>query len=335
MEGISRRQVLSGVVSAAAVGALSRHALTGHPAAAATRRPYLPYSRDSYFRSRVNGARISAAKTADFRAFVKRHPDQVGRHYPNVNGTTVSNQWGTAFAKGRAGHPIWKLVGNVPDDVAVLRTRGFHAPYWFGRMLSGTSDSPFVCLDRGHDITVWGAQARVVAPYTIYVGAAGYFRHATNGLDKRNPRSNSRRNFRSRGCIPDAMVIRRDLMRFAIANGTGLGHVLHMFFVETRSAAGFRHPMVGAESGKYGWGAQGTRLALDPDIDLSRRDLSPAGLVIARTLQRHGCYLGDNAGSGSALKAQQVSRFDDPWDGIDISQHCLAGISWNDFVVLA
>ncbi len=121
-------------------------------------------------------------------------------------------------------------------------------------------------MDRGYGISVWAANATVVAPYTIAVGAAGYFTHAFNGLDKRNPRSNSTENFRSRGCIPDAMVIRRDLMDTAIANGTGLGHVLHMFLVETSTAAGFRHPMIGTESAKYGWGAEGTRLAITPTV---------------------------------------------------------------------
>jgi hypothetical protein len=157
--------------------------------------------------------------------------------------------------------------------------------------------------------------------------------HASNGLDRRNPKSNNTLNFRSRGAIPDAMVIRRDLVDAGIAAGTGLGHVLHMFLVETNSAAGFCHPMVGTESGKYGWGAEGQRLAIASDVNLTKRGLSPAALVIARTLQQHGAYIGDNAGGGSTLKAEQATSERDVWNGL-LNQASLKGITWNDFVVL-
>ncbi len=352
MSGLTRRDLMRSSLAAVAVGALGGARLGTSPAfGKTTRKPvppapvppaptpaagaaYRPYGADSFFQSRVTGAPIDSTLTGQFRSFMKSHPDQLGKPYPYINGITASNQWGTAYAEGSATDPIWRLTGTVPSAVSILGTRGFHAPEWFGSMLSGTSDSPFVCMDRGYGISVWAAKAKVVAPYTIEVGAAGYFAHASNGLDKRNPRSNSTENFRSRGCIPDAMVIRRDLMDTAIANGTGLGHVLHMFLVETSTAAGFRHPMIGTESGKYGWGAEGTRLAIASTVDLTKRGLSPAGLVVARTLQQHGCYLGDNSGSGTSLKAQQASATRDPWAGLNFTQKSLTGITWDDFIVL-
>jgi hypothetical protein len=91
--------------------------------------------------------------------------------------------------------------------------------------------------------------------------------------------------------------------------------------------------MVACESGKYGFGAEGERIAIDPAVDLSSRGLSPAGLVVARTLQRYGCYIGDNAGRESTLKAEQDTTARPVWKG-RLGQDSLAGLRWDDFVVL-
>jgi len=165
------------------------------------------------------------------------------------------------------------------------------------------------------------------------VGAAGAFAHASNGLDKRNPRSNSTTNFRSRGAIPDGMVIRKDLVDWGIANNTDLGHVLHMLLVETKTSDGFCHPMVGTESGKNGFGAEGERIAISPSVNVAARGLTPTGLVIARTLQNYGCYFGDNSGSQTALKAEQTSASRNVW-GTTLTASTLKGLTWDDFVVI-
>jgi len=259
------------------------------------------------------------------------HPDQKEVSYPLIRGVG-GNRWGTVFADGAASDPVWKLTGSVPTEVGHLETTGFHAPESLGAQLTGTSDSPFVVLDRASGFSVWAAKAVVVSDHTISVGAAGLFMHDSNGLDRRNPRSDSAVNFRSRGAIPDAMVIRQDLMTKAVASGGDLGHVLHLFFVETDSAAGHVHPMVGHESGKAGWGAAGQRIAVSATADLS--GCSPHGLVLARTLQRHGAYLGDNAGGATSLKAQQDHE-GTVW-GSSLTAHELNGcVDWDDFVVIA
>jgi hypothetical protein len=330
-KAITRRTAMRTGLAATAVAVAGRW-VSAEPALAAAR-PFIPYSRGSFFRSSVRGAPIDKVATAAFRRFVKHHPEQRGTAYPVINGLG-SNAWGTAYAEGRATDPVWKLTGAVPSEVSMLRTRGFHAPAWLGAMFSGTNDSPFVVMDRANGISVWAANATQTGARTIRVSAAGCFHHHSNGLDKRNPRSTSSRSFRSRGAIPDAMVIRRDLMNAAIANGTGLGHVLHCFFVETSGPAGFCHPMVGCEERQQGWGAEGTRIAIHPGVNLARRGLSHAGLAVARTLQHNGCYLGDNSGTGTCLKAEQTSTRRNPWAGMRFTQHALAGITWNDFVVL-
>jgi hypothetical protein len=260
------------------------------------------------------------------------HPDQRKFSAPTIKGLG-SNRWGTAFATATSADPVWRLTGTVPRDVAILKTQGFHAPSSFGSQITGTSDSPFVVHDMANGWSIWAAKAAKGPGNTISVGAAGLYQHASNGLDKRNPRSNSKLNFRSRGAIPDGMVIRRDLVDYGIANSTGLGHVLHLFMVETNSRDGFCHPMVGCER-QSGFGAEGERIFIRPDVDLTKRGLTPFGLVIARTLQSHGCYFGDNAGNESTLKAEQASPSHNPWSGLAVSDKVLLGkVGWPDFAV--
>jgi len=328
---LSRRRLLG--AGGLAVATLAVTPLT-EPAVAAsgTTRPFLPYSADSYFRTPVGGLTPDPTRTAAFRTFMHTHPDQRSFAYPRINGTG-SNRWGTAYAMSTAADPLWKLTGSVPAICSTLASTGFHAPDWLGSVLTGTTDSPFCVVDRGSGFTVFGTKASVVAPRTISVASAGITYHSSNGLHRSNPLSNDKRNATSRGRISDAMVIRSDLVDYGIANNTDLGHVLHLFLAETRSSDGYRHPMVGCEGGKYGFGAEGERIAIDPAVNLTTRGLSPAGLVIARTLQRYGCYIGDNAGKESTLKAEQETPTHPVWNG-RLTQDSLAGLRWDDFIVL-
>ena len=297
--------------------------------------PLVPYSPDSYYRSVVRGLPVDGIQTQLFHTFMAAHPDQRDTAYPLIRGVD-GNNWGTPYAEGRATDPVWKvrtIAGN--DDVrnAILQTQGFRAPDWLGTAITGTSDSPVAVLDTTSGFTVFLTKAALVGDHLIDVMSAGITWHTSNGLDYRNPLSNDARNFTSRGRLSDAMVIRKDLVAQAVANNTDLGHVLHFFIVESSTAAGYTHPMVGTESGKLGWGAEGQRLAIRADIDLTSRGLSPAGLALARTLQRHGMYVGDNAGGASSLKAEQDSAARPVWGGL-LHADSLAGITWSDFVVL-
>lgn len=294
---------------------------------------FIPYGTTSFFQSRVENARVDATRTSKFRTFMASHPDQRKFTAPTIKGLGT-NKWGTAFATGEKGDPVWKLTGQVPADVATLKTSGFCASTRLADQIQPTSDAPFVAIDLVNGITVWAAKCKLMGPYTISVGAAGLFEHNSNGLDKRmTPFTNSKRNFRSRGAIPDAMVIRADLVKQAIANGTGLGHVLHMFMVETNTNDGHCLPMVGHEKSKAGFGAEGERTRIKPDIDLAKRGLSPFGMVIALTWQQNGAYFGDNAGGESTFKAEQTSTVFNPWSGTPggASDKCLQGkIFWDD-----
>lgn len=296
---------------------------------------YLPYSADSFYRQPLHdSAPVDQARTTAFRAFMKRHTDQKPFAYPTIKGLGT-NKWGTVWAEADDQDPIWKLTGFANPKANVLKDKGFHAPMWFGEILTGSSDSPFGVMDFANRWTVFGTKASKTAPQTITVQSAGLTYHGSNGLDGKESHSNDKRNTTSRGRISDAMVIRADLVKQGVANGTGLGHVLHLFLCETSTTDGHCPPMVGHESGKNGFGAEGERIRIDPSVDLTRRGLSPTALVVARTLQTHGCYFGDNAGRESTLKAQQNNVRQNPWQDLaGMSEKMLAGITWDDFVVI-
>ncbi|MDP5183779.1 hypothetical protein QOZ88_14160 [Blastococcus sp. BMG 814] len=304
--------------------------------AASTVRPAgqsgLPYGAGSFFRSRVTGAPVDAARTSQFRAFMASHPDQAGIDWPKIN---VNPDWAMSYHVGTANDPVWRLAGGNTSDprLAVLRTQGFHmADSVADSFPTGDQDRPGVMVDTVFGYTVQFADAVPnKATRTITVSNAGIMWHGSNGLDGRNPASDDERNFTSRGRIPDAMVIRRDQLDQAIANGTGLGHVLHLFFVETNTADGVVHPMTGAEGDKAGWGAEGERIRIRPDLDLEARGLTGAALAIARTLQEHGAYIGDNSGSSTQIKASQPHHY----SGTNLTTDALKGkISWADFEVI-
>jgi hypothetical protein len=297
---------------------------------AATTRPFIPYTADSFLVSKAQGAPLDEARTKTFQSFMASFADQKKWKFPSIQGVG-GNLWGTAYAMGQASDPIWKLVGPVNSKVAdQLKNKGFHAPATFGKQITGTSDSPFCVIDRAFGITVFGTKASYKSGNTITVGTGACFWHSSNGLDGRNPKSNNKQNWSSRGRISEALVIRRDLIDYGIANNTDLGHVLHLFMTETKTADGFCHPLSGCESGKNGFGAEGERLVIRPTVNLDSRGMSKAGLVIAKTLQNYGCIIGDNAGGQSTLKAEVESAANKVWNGL-IKQDELKGITWADF----
>jgi hypothetical protein len=314
---------------AALVGAVIALTIGSATALAADTGPLIPYTAGSYLTSAPGP--VDATLTAQMRAFIGVANKNVA--YPKLNGLG-SNKWGMVYRQGVATDPVWKLTGKVPTKVAFLATIGFHAPADLCTSITGTSDSPMVVMDVASGFTVMATKVACGAtPNTVAVaGSSAAFFHSSNGLDGKRIESTDKRNLASRGRIPDSMVIRKDRLDWAVANGTDLGYVLEIFWPETDSSAGFRFPMTGAEGSKTGWGAEGQRISIDPAVDLSTRNCTPYAYAIALTLQRHGAYIGDNAGSGAALKMEQDSTAHPVWHGA-IKQTELAGcVTWADFV---
>jgi hypothetical protein len=300
--------------------------------------PFVPYTADSLFRKPLPDAAPVAANSAQMVAWAAAHEPESYLKIRGANGVG----WGIAYAEASCSDPIYRIGagGSVPASQAHLRTVGFHAPAAAWKNIPQNGDAPFLIVDRcgtsarPNGLSVWGANA-VVSGQTVNVSAAGSFAHDTNGLDRRNPASNSQLNERSRGVIPDSMLIRPDVLDYAVHHGTGLGYMLEVFWLETNSAAGFTSPMVGAEGGNNGVGAEGQRIRIKPGIDLAARPgcsptTNPVGLAIARTLQQNGAYIGDNSGSGSGIKTAQNAQY--PGLNADSLRGCM---TWDDVEFLA
>lgn len=274
----------------------------------------LPYGPDSYFQSRADSLPVDATRTAEFQKFMAAHPDQGGKGitWPKVN---MNASWAMSYDYGTAADPIWHLKGGNTGDarlaVVAVGGKGFHmSDATAATFPSGSQDRPGVIIDEASGFTVQFADAVPdLATRTITVSNAGILWHSSNGLDYRNPLSDDQRNFTSRGRILDAMIVTREDLDRAVAAKTGVGHVLHLYFVETNSAAGFKNPMVGAESGKNGWGAEGDRIRLKPSIDLEARGLTGYPLALARTMQQNGLYVGDQSGSATQVKLSQAEHY--------------------------
>jgi hypothetical protein len=290
------------------------------PANAAPASPFIAYSTNSFFRKPLPTSGVPvASNSGEGIKFVDANDPY---DYPRIRGVG-SNSWGIGYAEGQCTDPVWKFASSatLPASQAFLASTGFHAPSNFADSLPVNNDSPIVVIDRcGSSVrpsgfTVWGANVRYDGTRVLKSGGdgnlvGGSFEHNSNGLDRRNPSKSSSLNERSRGIIPDSMLIRDDLLAAAEqgANGGTLGHVLEMFWIETDSAAGHVSPMVGHENNKNGWGAEGQRIRVQESWQPPANCTGP-GLVIARTLQRYGAYLGDNSGSGSGIKAEQGSTY--------------------------
>ena len=313
-------------------------------------RPFIPYTAGSFLTSPCDTGPVDAAKTTSLRNWVANGfmPSsdaasalaQTNYHGIKLNGVS-GNKWGMVFAIGKAGDPIWKLTGyntsNFPDH---LYTTGFHGPTNLGTLITGTSDSPMVVIDPifgfsmmatkvtyAGGLTINVSNGNGVSPNLAEAGSAGSFWHSSNGLDAGNPRSTDNRNQNSRGRIPDAITIRKDMIEYGIANSTDLGHVLHLFLTETKDADGWCHPMTGNEN-RAGWGGEGWRLRLRSGYNVETSGASPAAKVILRTIKKYGMIIGDNAGGVSTLKLQQDNPAD-PW-GTLLTQDSLEGyINWS------
>jgi len=207
------------------------------------------------------------------------------------------------------------MPANVQNQ---LMNVGFHAPANMADRLTGTSDSPFVIVDKATGISIWGAGASKVNATTINVSkSAGYFTAGTNGLDSKSIGGFSDCPAKgkvctvSRGRIPEAFLAAGAEFATAKANHTGLGHVLEFFWPETDSS-GCKLPMSGCEGGNTGVGIEGQRVGLDPTLNIvDRPGCSDADDVFVRTLQTNGAYIGDNAGGNSlVIKLEQNSAAD-------------------------
>lgn len=300
--------------------------------------PYLPYTPTSYLRAPLPSDWVTTHKAADsaFGISWLMANDQTDQPklngVPTTNGGSTVNGWGIGFGLGQCTDPVWHFEAgsNVPtqDSFLLPGGSGFHAPAGWQNHFPSNNDSPIEVIDRCGNSTfpggfsVWAANVAYSGSNTLVKNplsnsggiVGGAFDDTSNGVDHRDSHSNSTLNETSRGNIPESFGIRTDLVQAAEqgANGGTLGHVLQVFLVETNSAAGVSSPMVAAESGQAGCGgaahpticAEGQRMAILPTWT-PPAGCTGAAKVVALTLQKYGMYIGNNSGSGSAIKVQQ------------------------------
>jgi hypothetical protein len=301
------------------------------------------YAPGSFLYSTAQDLPIDTARTVAFRTFMATFPDQRTITWPKLN---MNPNWAMSYDYGSAGDPVWKLRtasgGAWTGRLAILSSQGFHmSDSVVTSVPVGNQDRPMVIIDRVFGYTAQFADAvPSLATHTIRATGPGITWHGSNGLDSRNPRSDDNRNQTSRGRLIDAMVITREELDQAVAAGTGLGKVLHLYFVETRSAEGFVHPMAGAEKGKNGFGAEGLRVRLS-DAGLRRAvaaGLTGAARAIAQTLHDNGAYLGDNSGSSTQIKLSQASHYRGTnlvsASGAPLTDALKGKVFWADFEVV-
>lgn len=296
------------------------------------------YSSDAWLYARADALPVDVARTTSFRNFMATHPEQKATKYMKINGITATNPWGTTYHRATvAADPIWKAVGGTSPLTKLLNIQGVHIPdVVLKRVPTGTQDRPMLIVDEVFGYSAFFADVKPnFTNHTFSVSNAAIFWHGSNGLDADNPLSNDNRNFNSRGRIPDAMCISGAAVRAAAAANTDLGQKFQVFFVETKSTEGHVHPMVGEENKKLGWGAEGAHLRLKSSIDYVALGATGGLLALLRSLQRYGCYNGDNSGSSSRLKGEQGAPGYLPYAGTNITPDCLSIAPWPHWEVVA
>lgn len=138
-------------------------------------------------------------------------------------------------------------------------------------------------------------------------------------------------------------ILRPEEIRTALKDGTGVvPHVLSGGYDSPRVGC-FIGPMAKTTDGDDGrtWAIpEGAVLQLNPAIDVDKLELSPAGKVIARTLQQYGLVIRDDTGAFS-IDVENVSVEDGAtpgrsglWKELDIHKDSLMAIQGNMFRVV-
>jgi hypothetical protein len=299
----------------------------------------LPCSSGSFYKDDVTDNTVSASLTASFHTFMATARPGETQHqvpYPRLN---LNDLWSGVNHVSQPTDPVYKLTSNTggtsSPKLDILRTQGFRVdPAVLALMPTGDQDRLLVVYDNTwpEGIVAQFADAEVGANNTLTASNASIMYWDSNCLDYRNPQSDDLRNFTSRGRITPAMQIPADWLQAAIDDGRGLGYVLHWFFVENDSTAGFVHPMIADESGGDGWGPEGVRWRVKPSVDLTARGLTPGCLAIARTMQESGAYLGDNSGSVTQIKLGHPDQYP---ASMGLSTNCFSGkLAFADFEVV-
>lgn len=228
--------------------------------------------------------------------------------YPKL---ALTADWAMPFYESTASDPVYTIK-------AGSRTATVHIPK--GATPQTGSDAALTIHDSALGITVGLWQAKFANGKWTANGLDIYY-DASNGLEGSAVGSDEPRNDGHRG-FPSAIapVLRREI---------DAGEIAHVLKVSIDDTNGTMHywPAVGQETRHTGILVEGSRFRIKPSVDLSKKSLNAAGLVIAKALQTYGLIVGDTSGSPCSLKGERDGR----WSEVGIKSTVLSKFTWDDF----
>jgi len=238
---------------------------------------------------------------------------------------------------GRWGHPIYWAKPTDPT-YAVRNSCSFAMPPEFGVVRipkaahpdpGSDSDMTVYDLQRGVVYALWHATYDPAADRWSSCGGTAYYL-SSNGLDGRLAQTDQPANSGHRGLPPPTYAVRYDEIR--------AGHIDHVLRINVNTTAcAHVFPMTGDECGTHDPSAppEGTRIRIDPSIDLTKLHLSPAALVIARALQTYGAVIGDQTGASATIQVEGVVLEGRGWlwKGV-LGPNALRTLPYTDFQVI-
>jgi hypothetical protein len=250
--------------------------------------------------------------------------------YPYIRlvGTESDGGWGEPIYWALPTDSVYNVRStrySLPDEFKALRIPAGARP-------AATADGQMTIYDltSGGVYKLW--QARYdIATDRWSAGGGSYYYLRSNGLHGSLAESDEPRNVGHRGNPPALHAVRFDEIQAG-----SIDHVLKIS-INTPSV-GHVWPMTGSDGDSSAPNAppQGARLRIKPEVDLARLDLSPAALVIARTLQKYGAIVGDSSGAPASLKLENTVQEGRGrlWDGV-LSVDSLQAIPFDLYEVVA
>jgi hypothetical protein len=248
--------------------------------------------------------------------------------YIRLGGTGSNGMWGNPVYWSSDGDPTYHVINTCslaqPPEFAQIRIPRGAAP-------DPTSDSAMTVYDTEKGILygLWRASYDATTDRWSACGGAVYYL-SSNGLARGAAGSDDPRNVGHRGLPPSTYAVLFDEIRHG-----EIDHILKIS-VNTTGCA-FVFPMVGDECGTTAALAppEGTRIRIDPSVDLAGLGLSPAALVIARALQRYGAVIGDQSSGPATLKLENTTAEGrgQLWNGV-LGADSLRAIPLGDFQVI-
>lgn len=220
-------------------------------------------------------------------------------NYVRLGGTSSDGAWGNPVYWSRSTDPTYTVVNTCsirqPPEFASVRIP-------VGARPDPSSDAAMTVYDRnaGIEYAFWHTSNDAARDVWSACGGAVYYL-GSNGLHRDLAASDDPRNTGHRGVPPSTYAV-----LYSEIQAGSIDHVLKISVNTTKCAHVF--PMVGDECGTTAAYAppEGTRIRIDPALDLSKLGLKSAALVIAKALQRYGAVIGDQSGGPVTLKVENT-----------------------------